>query len=104
MNNNNYQTNNSQTPITIPLNSTKKNKKYQKLIDTLDKLEIDAGFDINDFLIDHWEDVSIKQKGLNSYNDSYFQRRSFDVILCNQKKKLLPKEFKCIKGCVTRIK
>ncbi len=73
----------------------KKNNKKTKISDKLNSLEINESFDINDFIVEHWN--------LKNKSDIYFQRRSFDVILTAEKKKITDKKFKCIAGKIHRI-
>ena len=81
----------------IDNNKKRKNTRKIAILEKLKLMEINDTFNINDFLIE-------KFNGNIKVKDNYFLRRSFDVIFCNQKKKLIPKEFKCIKGFITRLK
>lgn len=43
-------------------------------------------------------------KELYGADNNFFESRSFDVLLCLAKKSILPKEFNCKSGIITRIK
>lgn len=82
----------------------KSNKKKDLLKNKLIELEINESFDVNDYINENYNDGKQHTK-----NNNYYLRRSFDVMFSTGKKGLLtensePKEFKCIKGSVTRLK
>jgi hypothetical protein len=64
----------------------------KKIADVLDTLEVEEGFNKKAFVESHW-----------GYSD-YFKERTFDVSFCKAKKQMPKKDFKSIKGVITRIK
>jgi len=67
-------------------------EKYSKIIfDELEKLEIGGSFNKAIFI----------EKNMEGYN--YYSENSFTVLLCRVKKLLPKKEFRTLKGMVTRI-
>lgn len=64
----------------------------KKIADMLDTLQVGKGFDKKEFVKSHW-----------GYSD-YFKERTFDVSFCKAKKQMPEKDFKSIKGVITRIK
>lgn len=76
-----------------------KNRKYKIIKDKLDSLELNESFNVNDFI-----NVKFNDGVINNTTDNYYLRRSFDVMFSIGKKSLLPKEFKCIKGSINRLK
>ena len=64
----------------------------KKIAQALETLQVEEGFNKKEFVKLHW-----------GYCD-YFVERTFDVSFCKAKKQMPDKDFKSIKGIITRIK